>query len=156
MINERQRTQTRVYVPEIEGDIYNLLTQEGARTDGVNATDVPFFKYKDVFIASACLGFQVGRREPLTKGDKKREIRLDTFAEGDLDILKAIAILETGRVEILDDVGEILKIAEEYAFVGIRELERQLVQMPGKPLWNYLSLLSVSSDEAPPPNSAAG
>ena len=144
-----ERTQTRVYVPEIEGDFYNTLTQEGKRTDSVSATDVPFFKYKDVFLASACLGFQLGRREPLTKGDKKREIRLDTFAAGDIDILKAIAILETGRVEILDEIGEILRIAEEYAFVGIRELERQLIQTPGKPLWNYLSLLNITAEERP-------
>lgn len=138
---ERPRTQTRVYVPEVEGDFFNLLTQEGKRTDSVSATDVPFFKYKDVFIASACLGFQIGRREELTKGDKKREIRLDTFYEGDIDILKAIAILETGKVEVLEDMGKILKIAEEYAFVGIKVLEQELIQNPGKPLWNYLSLL---------------
>lgn len=146
MINERQRTQTRVYVPEIEGDIYNALTQEGRRTDSVSATDVPFFKYKDVFVVSACLGFELGQREELTKGDKKREIRLDTFSEGELEILKALAILETGRVEILDDMGEILRTAEEYAFVGIRELERVLIQNPGKPLWNYLSLLGISAE----------
>lgn len=146
MSNERPRTQTRVYVPEIEGDFYNALTQEGKRTDSVSATDVPFFKYKDVFIASACLGFQIGQREELTKGDKKREIRLDTFHNGDIAILKAIAILETDKVEILDDMGEILKIAEEYAFVGIKVLERELLQTPGKPLWNFLSLISQTAD----------
>ncbi|GJM41425.1 MAG: hypothetical protein DHS20C20_17070 [Ardenticatenaceae bacterium] len=141
---ERQRTHTRVYVPEVVGDLYNLLTAEGTRRDSVSATDVPFFKYKDVFLTAACLGFQLGRREALPKGDKKREIRLDTFHEGDLDILKAIAILEAGSVEILTDMGTILEIAETYAYAGVQELERQLVQNPGKPLWNFLSLIAPS------------
>lgn len=149
MTTERQRTQTRVYVPEIVGDLYNLLTAEGTSRDSVSPTEVPFFKYKDVFLTAACLGFQLGQREVLPKGDKKREIRLDTFHEGDLDILKAIAILESGTVEVLMDMGEILKIAEEYAYAGIQMLERELVQNPGKPLWNFLSLFSqVESREA--------
>jgi len=138
---DKKRTQTRVYVPEEVGDIYNVLTAEGSRRDKVDPVQIPFFKYKDVFLMAACLGFQLRRRKPLPKGDKKREIRLDTFNDRDFYILKAIAIVESGDVEILLDTREILHIAEEYAYVGIRELEMSLLNTHGQPLWNLVSVI---------------
>lgn len=136
-----QRTQTRVYVPEEVGDLYNILTAEGSRRDGVDPVQVPFSKYKDVFLTAACLGFQSQRRKPLPTGDKKREIRLDTFDGNDIYILNAIAIAESGDVDILRDNGDVLTIAEEYAYAGIRELEMSLLNMHGQPLWNLISLI---------------
>lgn len=139
-MTEQARIQTRVYVPEEVGDLYNILTAEGKR-DSADPVEAPFSKYKDVFLTSACLGFDLEWRKPLPKGDKKREIRLDTFSESDLDILKAIAIAETESVEILLDMGEVLTIAEEYAYSGIRELESKLLNSSGHPLWNLISLI---------------
>jgi dnd system-associated protein 4 len=142
-MSNKDRTQSRVYVPEEVGDLYNLLTAEGTRRETVNPTEVPFFKYKDVFLLAACIGFHHRLRKPLPKGDKKREIRLDTFNESDIDILKALAITETGDVEILNDMPEILTIAEEYAYIGIYELKGQLMGEHGQPLWNLINLLNT-------------
>ncbi|MCZ7671689.1 MAG: hypothetical protein M5U34_33475 [Chloroflexi bacterium] len=94
-----------------------------------------------MFLTAVCLGFQAQRRKPLPTGDKKREIRLDTFDDKDIYILNAIAIAESGGVDILRDNGDVLTIAEEYAYVGIRELEMSLLNTPGQPLWNLISLI---------------
>ena len=134
------RVLTRVYVPEEVGNLYNLLTAEGKR-ETADPAEAPFVKYKDVFLTAACLGYQLQWRKPLPKGDKKREIRLDTFRENEVDILKAIAIAESGGVDILLNMGEVLTIAEEYAYSGVRELENQLLKTNGQPLWNLISLI---------------
>jgi len=139
------RVQTRVYVPEEVGDLYNLLTAEGKR-ETADPVQSPFSKYKDVFLTAACLGFQLQWRKPLPKGDKKREIRLDTFRENEVDILKAIAIAETGGVDVLLDMGEVLTIAEEFAYSGVRELEMRLLKTNGQPLWNLVSLIQSEMD----------
>jgi dnd system-associated protein 4 len=139
------RVQTRVYVPEEVGDLYNLLTAEGKR-ETADPVQAPFSKYKDVFLTAACLGFQLQWRKPLPKGDKKREIRLDTFNENDIDVLKAIALVDAGDINVLLDMGEILTIAEEYAYSGIRELEMRLLKTNGQPLWNLASLIQEESN----------
>lgn len=141
IIPNQKRTQTRVYVPEEVGNLYNILTAEGIRRDNLDPTQIPFSKYKDVFLTSACLGFQFQQRKPLPTGDKKREIRLDTFDDQDIYILNAIAIAETGNIDILRDPGAVLTIAEEYAYVGVRELEINLFDKYGQPLWNLISLI---------------
>lgn len=145
-MSQRTRTQlSRVYVPEDAGDLYNSLTAEGARRETVNPIQVPFFKYKDVFLLCACLGYRTGQRKLLPKGDKKREIRLDTFDGDDIEILKAIAIAESADVEDLLDMGSILTMAEEYAYAGAAELELRLISAKGQPLWNLLELIAPPS-----------
>lgn len=136
-----QRTQNRVYVPEEVGDIYSILTAEGARRNIVDPIQIPFFKYKDVFLMAAALGYQLQQRKSLPKGDKKREIRLDTFNSKDIYILKAIALAEENDIDILLDGRKILSIAEEYAYAGIKKLESSLLNTSGQPLWNLLSLI---------------
>ena len=39
------------------------------------------------------------------------------------------------------DIREVLAIAEEYAYVGISELESRLIKTHGQPLWNLISLI---------------
>ncbi len=136
-----KRTQNRVYVPEEVGYLYSRLTAEGSRHNVVDPVEVPFFKYKDVFLMAAALGYQLQQRKPLPKGDKKREIRLDTFNSKDIYILKAIALAEENDIKILLDGRKILSIAEEYAYVGIKKLESSLLNTGGQPLWNLLSLI---------------
>lgn len=99
-------------------------------------------------MTAVCLGYDLQWRKPLPKGDKKREIRLDTFNENDIDILKAIALAETGHADVLSDLGEVLTIAEEYAYSGIRELELSLLKNGGQPLWNLISLIQSESTSA--------
>jgi len=136
-MTETTTTRTdRVYMDESVSDIYQQL-KSGANKQPEEA---PFETFKDIFMLAACLGFQNGRRVPTIKSGS--EIRLSVFTEDDIAILKAIAIAETGDVEILARFGEILTIAEEYANADIYEVKAYLMDEGGRPLWNLASLIN--------------
>jgi hypothetical protein len=89
---------------------------------------------------AACLGFESGRRTKPRKGDGG-ESMAKVFTEDDWPILKAIAIAETGEVEVLARSSEVLGIAEEFANTGIHDLKAYLLDEGGRPLWNLVNLL---------------
>ncbi|MCL4870123.1 MAG: hypothetical protein KJ063_14250 [Anaerolineae bacterium] len=57
---------------------------------------------------------------------------LDLFEQGSLTV---------NLIELRPELGEVLTIAEEYAYSGIRELELSLLKSGGQPLWNLISLI---------------
>ena len=120
----------RVYIDDSVLQIYKELTE------GNNPEQTPFTTYKDVF-----LGFQNGRRKPVTAG-AKTTIRLDVFREEGVNLLKAIAIAETGDVAVLRHLGDVLTLAEEYAHAGIYDVKAQLLDERGRPLWNLVDLIN--------------
>ena len=127
----------RIYIDESASDIYRQL-KSGVNTQSEEA---PFETFKDIFMMATCLGFQNKRR---VRTDKQgSEIRLSVFTEDDIATLKAIAIAETGDVDVLTRFGEILSIAEEYANTGIYEVKAYLMDEGGRPLWNLVSLMQI-------------
>ncbi|GAB4267418.1 MAG: hypothetical protein Kow0080_09530 [Candidatus Promineifilaceae bacterium] len=126
----------RVYIDESVSEIYRQL-KSGANTQ---IEEAPFETFKDIFMLAACLGFRNGRRSRPTKPDS--EIRASVFTEDDMAILKAIAIAETGDIEVLAREGEVLAIAEEYANIGIYDVKAYLIDAGGRPLWNLVNLLN--------------
>lgn len=128
----------RVYIDESGSDVYRRL-KSGANTQ---PEDAPFETFKDIFVLAACLGFRNRRRIRTNKVDS--EIRVSVFTEDDLSILKALAIAETGDIDVLSRDGEILAIAEEYANAGIYEVRAYLLDEGGRPLWNLVSLANPS------------
>ncbi len=127
----------RVYIDESASEIYRQL-KSGANTQPEEA---PFETFKDIFMLAVCQGFQNGRRIRTTKAGS--EIRLSVFTEDDLAILKAIAIAETGDVQILSSQSDILVIAEEYANSGIHDLKADLLDKRGHAIWNLVDLLEA-------------
>lgn len=127
----------RVSIEEKVHEIYKTLIEKSNQ----RPESSPFFLMKDVFMWAAALGVQKGKRRPLT-GNKTQIFRWDQFAQ-DIDVtaLKIIALAETGEVEILLKEDEILRIAEEYANEGIRELKAELIDQPGEPLWNLVNIV---------------
>lgn len=75
-------------------------------------------------------------------GGKKSTIRLDVFREEGIGLLKAIAIAETGDVQVLQNLNDVLIIAEEYAHAGIYDVKAYLLDERGRPLWNLVDLVS--------------
>lgn len=129
----------RALIDESVIDIY-----QGLRADSNKQLEQsPFNTYKDVFMLAACLGFQAGRRSKLPSGNK-HDIRQSVFSESDLTLLKAIAIADTGDVQVLSQPGDILRIAEEYAHAGIYDLKAYLLEERGRPLWNLIDLLDIA------------
>lgn len=116
-------------------ELYTQLTADN---------EAPFKTMKDLFMLAANVGFQRGRRMPLSS---QREIfRWPVFSsQEDIPILRAIAIAETGDTTILVDQVQLLMIAEEYANAGIEEVRREVVNHPGTPVDNLIHFL-LSTD----------
>ncbi len=128
-----------VLVEDLAHKIYKTLIE------GNNIHTVPFRTMKDVFMWAVCLGVQQGKRRPLTS--KKTTIFKWTQLDAQIDIplLNAIAIVESGDINILLHQTDILNIAEEYANAGIYELREILLIESGQPLWNLVDILSPQS-----------
>jgi dnd system-associated protein 4 len=131
----------RVFVEKGQIDTYREMAGiGGTRRKKTEGADMPPFEdLKDVFLMAACLGVQTGHPTPLR--DKQELARTSYFNEHiDSAVLRAIAIAETGGVEVLADKNEVFKIAEEYANTGFTELGRRVLG-PGRPLVNLTSFL---------------
>jgi dnd system-associated protein 4 len=135
----------RVNIDDSVMELYKALTYNAPTTDGqfenTDKEHSPFSTYRDIFLFAACIGFQNGHRKALPAG-KKTTIRKEVFGEQGLLVMKAIAIAETGDVAILASLGDVLTIAEEYAYAGIYDLKTQLLDERGRPLWNLVNLLT--------------
>lgn len=133
----------RIGIDESVMPIYRELVGEPGKSGEVGeAESAPFATLKDVFMMAACVGHRLGTRRPLPSG-AKTQIRREVFTEADMALLKAIAIADTGDVQVLMHLGEVLTIAEEHAHAGIHELKRHLLDQPGRPLWNLVELVST-------------
>ncbi len=124
-----------VSIAESVHEIYKQLTE------GNDPVRVPFRTMKDVFMWAACLGYRRGERRPLT-GKRVTIFRWAQFTpQNDIPILKALAIVDSGAINVLLSRDEILTIAEEYANAGIHELRASLLSEGGQPLWNMISII---------------
>lgn len=122
----------------IEKSVHELYKQ---LTEGNNPTDSPFKSMKDVFMWAVVVGFQNGEPIPI---NGKREVIFrwaQLSPQTDMPLLKAMAIAIGKEFDVLLDRDTILTIAEEYANAGIRELQQQLLEQSGQPLWNLVSLI---------------
>lgn len=129
-----------------ERDLSNVQVEEESGTlkkpmKDIDPINFPFSTMKDVFIWSACLGFRSGRRKPIT-GKRKMIFRWAQLSpQTDIPLLKAIAIADSGDVQVLLNQNEIVNIAEEYANAGIYELRDSVLEGRDLPLWNLIELL---------------
>jgi len=83
------------------------------------------YDYKYLFMLTLTIGFVEGRRVEL--GSKKEELtRIEYLDNKEKSIIKAIAVKETGSLEVLLDKKEVYTIAEEYAAGGIKLLIRKV------------------------------
>jgi dnd system-associated protein 4 len=103
------RDRDRIYVQKDKHADFQRLSQ---------GDDPVFETMKDVWVLAAAMGFRAGRRQPL-KGTQHIGFTASLSSQEDLPLLQAIAVAETADVKVLADQGKVLKIAEEYANVGI-------------------------------------
>ena len=124
-----------VNIDESVHDIYKQLTE------GIDPVDVPFQTMKDVFMSAACLGYQRGERKPI-RGNRRTIFRWAQFLpQMDIPLIKAMAIADSGDVEVLIRQEDVLTVVEEYANAGIISLESRLLNANGQNLWNLVELL---------------
>lgn len=134
----------RVSIESSVHELYQELTERSGRKS--NPETSPFHLMKDVFMWAVAMGVKLNRRRTLS-GSRTQIFRWDQFSQDvDIPALQAIAVAETEDVDVLLHDDQILRIAEEYANAGIRELKRELVDQPGQPLWNLVNLARQKTD----------
>ena len=126
----------RVSVETAAHQLFRDLTERSNE----NPEAAPFVLMKDVFMWAVALGVRAGKRLPMS-GAKTQIFRWDQFSQDlDIPVLKALAVADTGEAETLLHEDQVLRIAEEYANVGIREVKKELIDQPGQSLWNLVEL----------------
>lgn len=130
--------QRRVYPPkEYEISVLDKLTDIGP------GSKVKVFQTKQkALMFAAALGKFRGNREEIEK--RGNGIRFDIFENAiDDGFVNALAVAEVGDLKILspDKQGERIKIFEEYAHAGLKEIEDVCFKKEGDPLVNLVSLI---------------
>jgi hypothetical protein len=77
--------------------------------------------YKCLFMLSLALGYKSGENTPVK--DPKGHLNVNSFDDNDLWTIVAIAVEDTGDLQIMKNGLEMKKIATEYAHTGLGILE---------------------------------
>ena len=134
-MNGERIARDTVNIDDSVHDIYKRLTE------GDDPVDVPFQTMKDVFMWAASLGYQRGERRTI-RGNRRTIFRWAQFLpQTDIPLIKAMAIADSGDVDVLMRQEDVLTAVEEYANAGINSLESRLLNANGQNLWNLVELL---------------
>jgi dnd system-associated protein 4 len=102
----------RYYVAKDKHHIFQALSGD----------DGPFEYLKDAFVFAAAIGFRFERHHPI-EGERQHVGFWHYLSESrDQPLINAIAIAETGGLEVLADRGAVIEIAEAYANGGVAVL----------------------------------
>ena len=135
-MNGERIARDTVNIDDSVHDIYKQLTE------GNDPVDVPFQTMKDVFMWAASLGYQRGERKPI-RGKRTTIFRWAQFSsQTDIPLIKAMAIADSGDVDVLMRQEDVLTAVEEYANAGIISMESRLLNANGQNLWNLVGLLA--------------
>lgn len=124
----------RIYY-EKKNEIYDPL---------IKSEDPIFSTYKDLVLFAACVGYNEGKRKPLSSATGEGEIHWEVFGKNitDVAIVNAIALSETEDLNVLLDTEEVFDkkftILEEYANGGIQILKEKILDQPGEPIDNLI------------------
>ena len=125
-------------IVNIDDSVHGIYKQ---LTEGNDPVDVPFQTMKDVFMWAASLGYQRGERKPI-RGKRTTIFRWAQFSpQTDIPLIKAMAIADSGDIEVLMRQEDVLTAVEEYANAGINSLESRLLNANGQNLWNLVELI---------------
>ena len=134
-MNEERIVRDTVNIDDSVHDIYKRLTE------GNDPVDVPFQTMKDVFMWAASLGYQQSERKPI-RGKRTTIFRWAQFSSPtDIPLIKAMAIADSGDIDVLMRQEDVLTAVEEYANAGIMALESRLSNSNDQNLWNLVELL---------------
>ena len=101
-------------------ELYELLTDDSKKISPFHGKN-----FADVFIYAMTIGFHKKLRLPI----KKRMGSVNFSALKDMEwVIRAIAVSETGELNILKNKHDIANIAEEYANGGIEYLRKLIYE----------------------------
>ena len=128
-------------IPERDWEAVRQFTTTFRPEDGSdsNIDQSPFSRYVDLWWAALIVGLREGRR---TKPSEWHPITPAVVFNQDpwrIRQLELLALAEKGTADVLDDPGQVISMANEYAATGIGIL---IDQMTGQtePIWAVTSL----------------
>lgn len=130
-------------IPKSQRERVDRFTQTHRDEKG-QAADIdraPFRRYVDVWWAGVCLGANLGDRQPI---DDPHDFVTGVVFNSDpyrIVELQLLALAETGDPDVLAQPGEILRIANEYAAVGVSRLT-DVMTGHVTPIWATTELLN--------------
>ena len=127
---------TRVNIEQNVHDLYLSLVSRSEK----QAEDRPFSSMKDLFVLAACLGAREGRFKEL---GPSRDIFSGQLFDSttEIPVLAALAYFRTEDLSVLSEPKRVVKIAEEWANAGIETVRQELLEQPGRPLWNLVAMI---------------
>ena len=135
-------------IPEYEWEAVRRFTTTFRPEDrsDPNIDQSPFNRYVDLWWAALIVGVREGRRsKPLEWHDFTPAVvfNQDPWRIRQLELL---ALAEAGNTDVLDDPGQIISMANEYAATGIGIL---IDQMTGQtePIWAVTSLFRSMAEQ---------
>ena len=135
-------------IPEHEWEAVRRFTTTFRPEDGSdpNIDQSPFNRYVDLWWAALIVGVREGRRsKPLEWHDFTPAVvfNQDPWRIRQLELL---ALAEAGNTDVLDDPGQVISMANEYAATGIGIL---IDQMTGQtePIWAVTSLFRSMAEQ---------
>ena len=132
----------RLYVEGREINKFRNLTIQSVSG---SAETQPFKDLKDAFLWAVSLGVKLGRRIPL-EGSKEGLVLWTYLSDDDKNALYLLAIAESGELQVIENIGAVQEIAEEYANAGIRILKQEIMDGPGDALWKLVSIARSNKD----------
>ena len=130
-----------VSISESVHDVYKQLTE------GHDPLNAPFKTMKDVFLWAASIGYKNNTRKKLD-GKRITIFRWAQFnQELDIPIVKAISLAASEDINVLVDQEVCLEILEEYANGAIHDLQLLAQRQEGQPLYQLVSMLSLSDQD---------
>ena len=134
------RQRDRIRVDASHHPIYVALTKLPENAEREDSP--PFESMKNLFMLAAFIGFMEKKRVKLGK-EKESIFAWAQFSQNeDVPLIRALALAETGKVNVLTDQDEMLTIAEEYANTGIIMIREQVEDMSGSKIMNLVDLLA--------------
>lgn len=116
---------------ESEPDIIYIRKSDKASFTRLLEKDSPFYgkKKQQLFLMAMATGFNEGKKIEIGVGERDTGgfFRNEYLSPRERVLIKAIAVADSGSLEILSKKKEIYKIAEGYAAGGILSLKREVL-----------------------------
>jgi hypothetical protein len=107
----------RLYIDEKDRDLYSKVEKEVFSNQLLN-------ERKNQFLFALSIGFRNEIRAQLET--REGFFRSEYLLPKDVSLINAVAIYATDSIEILSNIKEVYRIAEEYAHGGIRILHDEI------------------------------
>lgn len=111
-----------------------------------NSETAPFKTMKDVFLMAVWLGAKKARPRPL-EGKRISPFKGQILSHDEQMYLRSIAIGKENSLDVIADPQKVVKIAEEYANVGIWDLDEILSTSSEGALWDLADYFLKELDQ---------